>query len=205
MKILFPSRFAILFICFITLSFLSINAQPNNGSNKEIRSWYNSREWLNGLKLKPHKSVNKQEFSKQYHLNKIWWEKAFSYLKETDLAALKPGKHLIDGENVFATVSEGPTKDLVQTKWEAHKKYLDIHYVIEGKEKIGIAPVSSASVLQEYDSAKDIAFYTSKGKYFQSSPGTFFIAFPTDAHRPGVKAKGYDKIKKIVIKIRVSE
>jgi biofilm protein TabA len=173
-------------------------------SDKEINKWYKERSWLNGLPRVPHKSVNKEEFAKQYHGNKIWWDKAFVYLRETGLAELKPGRYEIDGDNVFAIVSEGATKELDKTRWEAHKNYADIHFVISGKEKIGITPVASASIVQEYDASKDIAFYNSKGKYYLSDPNTFFIVFTQDAHRPGVKADGSDTVKKVVIKVRKS-
>ena len=149
-----------------------------------------------------HKTVNIQQFAKQYKAHQQWWDKAFAYLKETDLSNLKAGKYPIDGENVFAIVTEGATKDIAATKWEAHHNYQDIHYVIKGKELIGIAPVSSAKLIEEYDREKDIAFYSSKGKFYKSSPGTFFIIFPEDAHRPGIKTEGYNEIKKIVIKVR---
>lgn len=196
-----PSRFLLLLLTFIVIvSTTKALAQPNN--SKQTNKWYKSREWLNGLKLSPHKSVNKAEFAHQYQLRKEWWDKAFAYLKETDLSRLKLGDHPIVGEDVFARVTEGPTKAFKDTKWEAHRNYVDIHYVISGQEKIGIAPFSTATVVQEYDPVKDIGFYNATGKLYQSSPGTFFIAFPEDAHRPGIKAEGSNEIKKVVIKIR---
>jgi len=179
-------------------------AQASQMSEKEINKWYKEGSWLNGVPRVPHKSVNKEEFAKQYYGNKIWWDKAFAYLRETGLADLKPGRYQIDGDNVFAIVSEGATKELDKTKWEAHKNYADIHFVISGKEKIGITPVASASIVTEYDASKDIAFYNSKGKYYLSDPNTFFIVFTQDAHRPGVKADGSDTVKKVVIKVRKS-
>lgn len=198
-----PSRLLLLtFLFTVIISNSRSLAQQDEASRKKTDKWYNSHEWLNGLKLKPHKSVNKEEFAKQYQLRKAWWDKAFAYLKETDLASLKPGKYPIDGEDVFATVTEGPTKEFDQTKWEAHRNYQDIHYVITGKEKMGLAPISSATVVQEYDPAKDIGFYNAQGKFYESSPGYFFIAFPGDAHRPGIKTDGSTEIKKVVIKIR---
>ena len=171
-------------------------------TRKKAAAWFNGHDWLNGLQLKPHKSIDQQEFAKQYHNNKEKWDKAFSFLKENDLASLKLGKIQIDGENVYATVTEGPTKDFDKTIWESHRNYNDIHYVIKGKEKIGVAPVSLATVTKEYDSTKDLANYTAKGKYYITNPGTFFIIFPEDAHRPGIKVEGYNVEKKIVIKIR---
>jgi YhcH/YjgK/YiaL family protein len=179
-------------------------AQETQMSSKEINNWYKEKKWMNGLSRVPHKSVNKVEFARQYQGNKEWWDKAFAYLRETDLANLKPGRYPIDGENVFAIVSEGATKELDKTKWEAHQNYQDIHFVITGKEKIGITPVASASISTEYDASKDIAFYNSKGKYYLSDPNNFFIVFTQDAHRPGVRAEGVDTVKKVVVKVRKS-
>ena len=191
----------LIILCYSLSSGLSFG-QPVNQSKREINKWFNEKSWINGLQLSPHKSVNREEFARQYAAKKKWWDTAFAYLKETDLVNLRPGRYQILGDDVFALVTEGPTKDLDKTRWEAHKIYQDIHYVITGKEKIGITPVSSATVTQEYDPAKDIGFYSSKGKYYESDPGKFFIAFPADAHRPGVKARGHDSVKKVVIKIR---
>jgi len=155
------------------------------------------------LKLKPHKSINKVEFAKQFHANKIWWDEAFAFLKETDLSAIKPGKYLIDGDNVFATVTEGSPRRMDTTKWESHHNYQDIHYVISGKEQIGITNIDSVTVANEYNAARDLIFYTGKGKYYIAEPGTFFIFFPQDAHRPNLQLNGYTD-KKIVIKVRRS-
>lgn len=162
--------------------------------------------YLDLQQLKPHESINKVDFAKQYHANKLWWSEAFAFLKETDLANLKPGKYAIDGDNVFATVTDGPPKREDTTNWESHKNYLDIHYVIKGQEKIGVAPVASAKIIKEYNEARDIIFYTSKGNYYAAHPGNFFIFFPQDAHRPGLPLKVVqDNIKKIVLKIRVAK
>ena len=197
------SRFLYI-IVFAVLSGIPAIAQDGNLSKKEVNKWYNQKDWLNGLSRTPHPSVNKQEFARQYNAARELWDKAFNYLRQTDFSNLKPGKYPIDGENVFAIVSEGATKELDKTMWEAHKNYEDIHFVISGKEKIGITPVASASVSKEYDAAKDIAFFTSKGKYYVSGPDNFFIVFTQDAHRPGVKTEGADTVKKVVVKVRKS-
>lgn len=153
-------------------------------------------------KLKPHASIDKVEFAKQYHAHKLWWDEAFSFLQETNLVNIKPGKYLINGDNVYATVTEGPSKLDDTTKWESHVNYHDIHYVIDGTEKIGVAPVSSASVINNYDATRDIIFYTTKGKYYTADPGNYFIFFPQDAHRPNLRIEGHEMVKKIVVKIR---
>ena len=200
MKRILLSFLPIIFFVFFFFAYQDSIAQGQG--KKEIKSWYEKKEWLPGLKAQPHRSVNIVEFAKQYKAHKHWWDKAFAYLKETDLSSLKPGRYSIDGDNVYALVTEGPTKEFDQTRWEAHKIYQDIHLVIEGKEKIGITNLSSTSLVTPYDTTKDIAFYKGKGKYYESNGDQFFLAFPGDAHRPGIKTNGADKVKKIVVKIR---
>ena len=74
-----------------------------------------------------------------------------------------------------------------------------------GKEKIGVAPVSRAKVKEPYDETKDIAFYESDGKYYVAEPGTFFLFFPQETHRPSIKVDASVPVRKLVIKIGVAE
>ena len=181
----------------------AVVAQDSAWTEKTAAKWLKSNEWKNGLKLKPHPSINKIEFAQQYHKNKAGWDKAFAFLRDSDLANLKPGKYVIDGDNVYATITDGPEKDFDKTAWESHRKYIDLQYVIRGKEKMGVAPVSLATVIKPYNATSDAANYTADGQYYIAEPGTFLIFFPTDAHRPGIKVDGFDLVRKIVIKIKL--
>ncbi|MBD0349801.1 MAG: YhcH/YjgK/YiaL family protein [Flavisolibacter sp.] len=173
----------------------AMEQSPPDTSNTKVT-------YLDFRKLKPHASIDKVEFAKQYHAHPAWWDAAFSFLQTTDLAQIKPGKYFIEGDNVYATVTEGPARKEDTTLWESHHNYIDIHYVVQGQEKIGVAPVSSAKVVKEYDPARDIVFYTAKGAYYKADPGTFFIFFPKDAHRPNLQLNGNDLVKKVVVKVR---
>src|SRR5687767_2830682 len=86
----------------VLFSFLSINAQEVADtaiSKSKVAKWYKKKEWLNGAPLKPHKSINQQEFARQYRINKSYWDKAFAFLKEHDLKTLAKGKYPVDGDN----------------------------------------------------------------------------------------------------------
>lgn len=170
-------------------------------TKQKASKWFNSRKWLNGVKLQPHKTIDQQEFARHYHANKSYWDKAFAYLKQTDLATVKPGRYPIDGENVYASITEAPTRELDSSKFEAHQTYVDLQYVIKGKEQIGVAPLSSLTVINAYDPSKDIGFQLGEGKYYDAQPGTFFIFFPKNAHRPSLKVKGHEIVKKLVVKV----
>jgi biofilm protein TabA len=190
---------------FLPVLLLTSPCQAQSGHKemkKQAAQWYSSQEWLKGLPLKPHASIDQEAFARQYQANQAGWDQAFAYMKETDLNSLPPGRHPIAGEQVYVLVTEAAAKDLNQTRWESHRLYNDIHYVVKGKEKIGLAPVASSQLATAYDLAKDIAFYTAEGKFHLAQPGTFFIVTPGDAHRPGIKVDGDEEVvKKIVIKI----
>jgi biofilm protein TabA len=170
-------------------------------------TWVKNGEWRNGVKLNLYAGMDNVEFEKQYHSNKAYWDKAFAFLANTQLDTLTIGKHAIDGENVFATVSEGPTKDYNKTAWEAHKKYIDLHLMIRGKERIGVMNAASATVTNAYDDVKDVTNFdvNTKGDYYVADTGTLLIFFPDNSHRPGIHVDGYDTVKKLVIKIKVAD
>ncbi|MBZ5856017.1 YhcH/YjgK/YiaL family protein [Flavihumibacter profundi] len=193
-------------ICFSLLlsmmSFAGLAQQPAQAvSNKTAKKWVKKKEWANGLALEPHQTVNKPAFYTAYHTNQKWWDAAFAFLKEQNLDEIKPGKYPIVGEDVFASVTEAPSHPKEEVKWESHRKYIDLQYIIKGKEIIGIADASKATITKPY--TVDVVNYTADGKYYTTEPGKFFLFFPNDAHRPTIKAEGYDVVKKIVIKIRV--
>ncbi len=212
MKKLTGYKFLLMMIAFVmalvSLVNCSSSKSANESTSKKDSEWYQSKEWLNGLRLTPHESINQQEFSRQYHMHKTWWDEAFNFLKNHDLAEMKAGKYVIDSTNVFATVSKLNPNDKDQVKWEAHRNYNDLQYIIKGKAEMGIASSSSpnAVVTMTYDPKTDNENFTVTGeKYYEAVPGTFFIFSPKEMHRPAFKVDGYNDIKKIVIKVRVPE
>jgi biofilm protein TabA len=202
-KKLLSHFFMITFLVFAS----SANAQSDTSqtwTKKAAEKWFYKKEWLGGLKLKPAKSIDIEEFARQYHLNKKYWDEAFEFIKDHDLQKMSPGKYTIDSGNVFAMITESATKDFDKTNWESHRNYIDLHYVISGEEKIGVCDVKKAIVTVPYDEKKDIANYKADGKIYLAKPGTFFIFFPENAHRPGITAGSNNTDKKLVIKIRTA-
>jgi len=155
--------------------------------------------------LQPGSPVNTIEFARQYHANPARWNKAFAYLRNTDFSALQPGRYAVDGDDIYAVITLGPPKSIDDTTtWESHRNYEDIHYVIDGKENIGIIPLSQARMVRQYDSSHDLAGYSAKGMYYPATPGVFFIITTEEAHRPGIKSDGCDRVKKLFIKVKKS-
>jgi YhcH/YjgK/YiaL family protein len=180
-------------------------SDPATWSNKKIDEWFAKNEWLNGWSVTPDASINRRELAVSYFKNKDRWDKAFKFLKNTDLLKLELKRYDIDDDNLFASVSEYISKNEETAKFEAHRKYIDIQYVISGKEVMNVAPIATVKeVLTPYDATKDIEFVTVKEIVsFKANPDKFFIFFPGDAHRPGLKDGVNSPVRKVVIKLKV--
>ena len=177
------------------------NQEPEKQSN-----WFTAGEWRQGWNVLPDESVNKEEFALQYRKNPAAWEAAFKFLAETDLAAIETGRYELQGENLFINVDEYETRNEEDTRYEAHRKYADIQYMVTGSERIGVLHLEKTVVTEPYDSEKDIMFMEAdEDNYRLADQQKFFIFFPEDAHRPGAKTENNIPIRKVVVKVRINQ
>lgn len=137
-------------------------------------------------------------------------KRAFEYLKQTDFSKMENGKHIVDGDTIFAILQEYDTKNEADAKLEAHRKYIDVQYILSGEELIGVQPLVTQTPCKEYDTENDYALYDDTCSFVKISPGQFAVLFPQDLHKPGIsprdpsgKVNGSTKVKKVVIKVRV--
>jgi len=130
-------------------------------------------------------------------------KKGFDFLKNTDLLNAEIGKHEIDGKNVFALVSEYESKAHQDCRLEAHRTYADIQYIVSGKEAIGFATLNDQTVTAEYNADKDIIFFSGETEQLTVEAGMFAVFFPQDVHRPCMRIGGPEKVKKVVVKVKM--
>ncbi|MCI9555269.1 MAG: DUF386 family protein [Oscillibacter sp.] len=108
---------------------------------------------------------------------------------------------IVDG--VYATRFTYETVPAEESFFEAHKKYLDIHIMVEGREGVEIAPPEA---LAEFDrvEANDFYAYRGEGDYkLILSPGDFLVVFPGDAHRIKMQLDGPKTVSKVVFKVKI--
>src|SRR5580693_4129817 len=112
--------------------------------------------------------------------------RGLQFLQSSDIASRAPGRYEIEGDQLFAMVQEYPTKPEAHCFWEAHRKFIDIQYVVDGIERMGFSPLGSLTVSQPYDELKDFMklVRTSSGQptMLEVPGGYFAIFFPHDAH-----------------------
>jgi YhcH/YjgK/YiaL family protein len=129
-------------------------------------------------------------------------EAAFKYLQSTDLAKLEPGRYELDGANLFVLVQTYDSKTRDKGKWESHRKYLDIQYIVEGTELIGYADLAQVK-LGSYDDTKDFQALDAEGEFLLMRDGYFMLLAPQDAHMPGMAVSTPQPVKKAVVKIKI--
>jgi YhcH/YjgK/YiaL family protein len=130
-------------------------------------------------------------------------QSAFDFLQKQGTADLEPRKYIIDGDDVFALVQAYNTKPEAEGKWEAHRKYIDIQYVISGCERLGWANLNRLKITEPYSDENDVLFLEGQGDFLRAEAGTFLLFAPQDAHMPGIAVDRPAQVKKIVVKIRV--
>ena len=127
------------------------------------------------------------------------------FLQNNDLKSLPEGKIKLDGDKLFVSVQSGVTK-LVSDgyRFEAHRKYMDIQYIVEGSEVMGWAPLNNLQVNQPYDESKDVLFGDvplERTTYLNMQAGQLVLFYPGDAHAPNLCLKGPELVKKLVFKV----
>lgn len=107
---------------------------------------------------------------------------------------------------VKAIVSEYTTKVVNENGYEAHRQFIDIQYLISGKERIKCLPLEYLKETKAYSAENDAAFYEENGvkpSDLLLGNGYFFIFFPQDAHMPQLCIDAPEEVKKVVIKVNI--
>ncbi len=147
--------------------------------------------------------LDKLENSELYSKISSNLELGLNFLRNTDLKTIRPGRYEIHGNDVFALVSEYDSKKPEDCRLEAHQVYSDIQYLVSGSERIGFESLNGQTELSSYNSEKDIVFYKGEGNPFLLQSGMIAVFFPHDVHRPCIQVAGPEKVKKVVVKVRI--
>lgn len=125
--------------------------------------------------------------------------KCLAFVKNHDMAEYSAGSYKPEGMTM--NINEFMTDDVENRLWEAHRRYIDIHLVLEGTEQIDIAWADMLEA-EEYSEEKDIQFlHGDKNASVVLGAGDFAVCYPKDIHRPGVAVNEKSEVKKAVFKV----
>lgn len=142
----------------------------------------------------------------QYSLG-AGWQKAFEYL-QTLSPSSEEGEFSIDGDRIFARIMSYPTKLPEAAAFEAHEKYADIQMTLIGAEGIAWTITDTLKVSKPYDKETDVVFFETpktNPARVNNLPGNFTFLLPQDAHMPQLQVDESITIKKVVVKIALTE
>lgn len=141
--------------------------------------------------------------AERYYHNNERMQRAFQFLKETDLETLEVGKHIIDGEDIFALVQSYNTKPEAQCRFESHRRYIDIQFIVAGVEKMSWLPVDRLHLVEDHFDESDKAKYTEScaGSELLVHEGEFVIFYPEDGHKASIAIDEPCAVKKVVLKV----
>ncbi len=133
-------------------------------------------------------------------------QKAFAFLRSPGIHQLPDGRVEIDGDRVFALVQRYETMMTDAPKFEFHRKYIDVQFIVSGEEVIGWASAARMTVTEAYDAKKDICFGTvAKGIWtpVHLQAGQLAVLWPEDGHAPKLASNTSVSVMKIVVKVAV--
>ena len=128
-------------------------------------------------------------------------DRALDLLTDEFLASVGTETRKLDGDALYVTRFDYDTVPFAETFYESHKKYLDIHVMVKGCERVDIANPEGLTL---YESKGD--FYGYHGDAEQSvllRPGDFLVVFPGDAHRLKIAVDKPEPVSKVVFKNQV--
>lgn len=129
--------------------------------------------------------------------------RSLEYARSHDLATLEKGRHEADGGGLYFNVLEYATAPSEEKTFEAHRDYIDVHYMIRGEERIEVAFVSRMERGEYQPEGDYLAVAGTAAACVTLREGDFLVCYPEDGHKPGVQADAPMAVKKAVFKVAV--
>ena len=129
--------------------------------------------------------------------------KCFDYAREHDLLSYEKGSHPLDGDELFVNIVEYETTTPENRFWEAHRQYLDLHFMLRGPEQIDVNFIDNMEQKEFVEKDDFLPLEGEPNSHVVLNAGDFLLCYPADAHRTAVQVGSPATIKKAIFKIRI--
>ena len=132
-------------------------------------------------------------------------DKAIDFITEKKYLNASFGKNIVDGDKIYFNHPEKPmTRENTGLELEYHKKYVDIHIILEGEEAIIYSPFKECIETKSYNIEDDYALVKGKTQVeFLMNTKNFLILFPEEPHLALLKVGEPKEIKKVIFKVEI--
>ena len=129
-----------------------------------------------------------------------------SFIKERNLAALKPDRYELTGGSYVNVLAYETKLEPATAVLEAHRKYIDFQYMISGAEVMLWHNLAGSKRSREYRDDDDCAFFeVADPMRLIVKSGMFCIFLPEDLHCASLFLDSPIHVKKAVFKLRLKE
>ena len=129
--------------------------------------------------------------------------RALEIIRDTDFSRLEDGTYEVDGFG-FRYMLQSYTAEKDNDRPEAHREFIDVQYLISGRERMGVGLVSDMTEEVEARPEGDIWFYNGPLSQLLLAGDRFAALWPGDAHAPGIALDGKPApCRKCVVKVKV--
>lgn len=143
-------------------------------------------------------AIHEQGFSFNWDKLGGHFAAARDFLLSADLSALAPGRHDVDGDNVFVLMQEYTQQEKAPA-YEAHDAYADIQLVLRGSERFlwghGVPGPLNGDLRVVTEVGDPVEFVLRENQ--------LVIFLPGEAHAPGLPEKGSAFCRKAVVKVKM--
>ncbi|AKS69508.1 beta-D-galactosidase [Staphylococcus schleiferi] len=144
--------------------------------------------------------AERDDFKRYVGLN-THFQKVDDFINQTNLTQLEEGRIEIDGDRVFANCMTYIADGIPGKQFENHRKYIDIHLVINNLEKIAVTEPKHAKSISKYDEENDYELFVSDTyQTIELTSSNLLVTFEEDLHQPKL-SKNNQLVKKLVIKV----
>lgn len=130
-------------------------------------------------------------------------KEALNFLKKNNVENIPVGRYDILEDKIFALVQEYEPSDISEYELESHKKYIDVQFIVHGKESIAYSNIKDLHISKKYDEEFDYQLLKGPSDILTAKENSFFIFMPEDAHKPGIRLEDCLNVKKIVVKVLI--
>ena len=134
------------------------------------------------------------------------FKKAFEFIEKAIKEDLPDGRYTLEGTDLYAAIKEYTTKNPADAMPEAHRKYIDIQYVLSGSEMMTLTDISKAVSKIAYNEEKDVELFEDREDAAVAlfEAGEYGIFFPNDVHKPSLTYKDTPTtVKKVLVKVKL--
>lgn len=132
-------------------------------------------------------------------------DKAIDFIAEKKYLTREFGKNVVDGDKIYFNCPEKPmTRENAGLELEYHKRYIDIHIVIEGEEAVAYCPFEKAVETKSFDIENDYALMKGETQVeLILNTENCLILFPEEPHLALLKVNEAKEIKKVIFKVEI--